>query len=183
MFTCTVDQNIELRLHEERHVDAIWALTEADREHARVWLPWVDGATSIESSRDFVKRSLHGFAEGTMLSLGVWVDHQLVGGVGFNKIDQSNRKAEIGYWLAGWMQGQGIMTRCVVKLCDYGFYELKLNRIAIHVATGNARSRAIPKRLGFVEEGTLRQCAWANDQPQDHVIYGMLAGEWRIRQL
>ena len=56
--------------------------------------------------------------------------------------------------------------------------ELKLNRVEIQCARENHRSRAVPIRLGFVEEGTLRQAGTAESGFVDHVVYGMLASEW-----
>lgn len=182
MFACKVADNIELRLHEERYVPDLWALTEADRAHARRWLPWVDNATSSESSREFIQRSLSNFAKGEQLSMGIWVGGKLVGGIGFNRIDKARQLAEIGYWLAEWMEGRGIMTRCVRRLCDHGFAELKLHRIEIRCAVENLRSRAIPERLGFTHEGTLRETAQVNGVWESHAIYGMLASEWEKKQ-
>jgi ribosomal-protein-serine acetyltransferase len=43
---------------------------------------------------------------------------------------------------------------------------------------GNARSRAIPERLGFREEGTLREVERVGDRWLDGVIYSMLAADW-----
>lgn len=43
----------------------------------------------------------------------------------------------------------------------------------------NLRSRRIPERLGFTQEGVLRQVRWRKDHFDDHVVYGMLASEWR----
>jgi ribosomal-protein-serine acetyltransferase len=48
----------------------------------------------------------------------------------------------------------------------------------IHCAAGNARSRGVPERLGFQQEGVLRQTGWLYDHFVDHVMYGMLAMEW-----
>jgi len=43
----------------------------------------------------------------------------------------------------------------------------------------NKKSRAIPKRLGFKEEGIIRQTEWLYDRFVDHVVYGMLIDEWQ----
>jgi ribosomal-protein-serine acetyltransferase len=61
---------------------------------------------------------------------------------------------------------------------DHAFGTWKLNRVAIQAAEGNARSRAVPERLGFREEGTLREVERVGDRRLDGVVYAMLAADW-----
>ena len=71
------------------------------------------------------------------------------------------------------------MTNACRTLVTYAFHEWGLNKVEIHCAVGNIRSRAIPTRLGFTQEGSLREAEWVNDHFVDLVIYGMLAREWQ----
>ena len=77
------------------------------------------------------------------------------------------------------MQGRGIVTKACRTLVTYAFEQYTLNKVEIHCATGNTRSRAIPEKLGFVQEGIIRQAEWLNDHYVDMVVYGMLASEWK----
>jgi hypothetical protein len=52
-------------------------------------------------------------------------------------------------------------------------------RVEIRAAPENARSRAIPERLGFTQEGTLRQVECVGDRYLDNVVYAMLAEDWK----
>ena len=70
------------------------------------------------------------------------------------------------------------MTRVARALTDYAMNELKLNKVEIRCASGNLKSRSIPERLGFVQEGTIRQAEWLYDHYVDHIVYGVLAEEW-----
>jgi ribosomal-protein-serine acetyltransferase len=54
--------------------------------------------------------------------------------------------------------------------------------VEIGCAPGNRKSCAIPERLGFTREGVLRQREWLYDHFVDHVVYGILAEEWRARR-
>ena len=69
------------------------------------------------------------------------------------------------------------MTEAVRVLVDHALTVWQLNRVEIRAATGNKPSRAIPERLGFQEEGTLRQAQLVNDQYLDYVVYSTLADE------
>lgn len=103
----------------------------------------------------------------------------MIGAVGLHSVDWPNRATSIGYWLASQYTGKGIMTRAVDRVIGHCFDELGLHRIEIRCAVGNTRSRAIPVRLGFKEEGIAREGEWLNDHYVDHVIYSLLSPERR----
>jgi ribosomal-protein-serine acetyltransferase len=98
--------------------------------------------------------------------------------VGVHRVDWANRKASIGYWLAGDAQGRGVMTEAVRAYVDHAFGIWKLNRVTIEAAVENARSRAVAERLGFREEGVLREVERVGERMVDHVVYAMLAADW-----
>lgn len=165
---------LELRLVTEGDADEIFRATEANRAYLREWLPWVDATRSVEDTRAFVARSLDQvrFTDGfqcRILDRGAFV-----GMVGYLYHDWKNLRTEIGYWLAQGAQGRGLMTRSVKALVDFAFENLGLNRVEVRAATDNRRSRAVPERLGFVQEGVLREAAWLNDHFIDLVIYAKL---------
>ena len=71
------------------------------------------------------------------------------------------------------------MTRSCKALVNFVFDEIGLNRVEIRAAVHNWKSRAIPERLGFTQEGIIRDAEWLYDHYVDHVVYGMLKREWR----
>jgi len=75
----------------------------------------------------------------------------------------------------------------VIKACrafiDHAFGPLGLNRIIISCAVENKKSRAVPEKLGFKEEGVARQSEWQHESFVDMVIYAMLADEWRNKYI
>ena len=178
-----VDDDTELCLLEERHAQELFDLVDANRAHLRVWLPWVDYETSVEDSKAFIKSSLRQFANNEGLQLGIRYKGQLAGVIGYHPINWSNRKVEIGYWLAEPFQGRGLMTKACKTLIAYAFNELRLNKVTIECATGNSRSCAIPKRLGFQQEGILHDSEWLYDHYVDHFVFGMLARDWHPENL
>jgi ribosomal-protein-serine acetyltransferase len=112
--------------------------------------------------------------------VAIRVDHQIVGVCGYHHFDWPNRSCIMGYWLAESYQGRGIMTRTCQALADFAFAALNVNRVAIACATENARSRAIPERLGFQREGITRDAEWLYTHYVDHAIYSLLQREWLV---
>lgn len=177
-FIIPIDDELELRILEEWNVKEVHQLINRNRAYLRQWLPWVDYETSVESSRSFVLHSLQRYIENDGFNLGIFFRGQLAGVIGYHSVNWPNRQVEIGYWLGSEFTGQGLMTRACRALIDFAFGKLMLNRVAILCATENARSRAIPERLGFTPEGVLRDGEWLYDHFVDLVVYSMLAREW-----
>lgn len=179
MFSHSLGGRLELRPLEMQHAEPLFALVEANRAYLRRWLGWVDGAVDLTDIEAFIRRALHQQGNNDGMQAGIWEEGALVGVIGQNFIDWRDRKTELGYWLSTGAQGKGMMTRACQAFVDYSLQELLLNRVEILCAAGNQRSRAIPERLGFTQEGILRQAEWLHDHYVDLVVYGMLAEEWR----
>jgi ribosomal-protein-serine acetyltransferase len=179
MFRLTIREDLDMRLLEERHAPQVFDVVDKNRVYLREWLPWVDPTVEIADTAAFIKSSLEQFARNEGFVAGIWCVDQLAGTIGFHKIDWLNRKVEMGYWLAEAFQGRGIVTDACRAAIGYAFREWKLNRVEIHCATGNAKSCAIAKRLGFQLEGTLREAGLVNGRYLDHLVWSVLAREWR----
>jgi ribosomal-protein-serine acetyltransferase len=174
----TIDSSTALRVLDEADSGELFELTDANREYLRRWLPWLDAVTREADTRQFLKTVIAQRQAGRGPTFGILRGAALAGVVGFLPIDRVNRVGEIGYWLAEAHQGCGIMTECCRFVVRYGFETLDLNRIQIAAATENARSRAIPERLGFSFEGVLRAREHLNDAFVDHAMYSQLRDEF-----
>ena len=180
MFSYKIDDETELRLLEPRHAEELDALITQNYAHIKEWAAWLkDTESPIEKTREAIKRNLMQFAENKGFNIFIWYKGKMVGKVGYNYLDWDNRNTEMGYWLGASFQGKGLVTKSCRALIDYAFNELDLNRIEIRCGVENKRSRKIPEKLGFTEEGIIRQAEWLHDHFIDLVIYGMLASEWR----
>src|SRR3954470_14068141 len=137
MFSCKVNNRVDLRMYDHSHVDEVFAVAMANRDHIRLWLPWVDKITSADDTRAFIQKGLEQFAANNGFQCGIWEDGQYVGGVGFHWINRNCDYTEIGYWLAKSAEGKGIMTACCRRLVDHAFDVWKLNKVEIRAAVGN----------------------------------------------
>lgn len=158
--------------------EELFAVVEANRAHLRRWLPWLDRNRTLADCRRFLEEIVQQAETNRNIQAAILFDDRLAGVVSLHRIDWQNRKTAIGYWLAENYQGLGLATASCQALVDHTFAALNLHRIVISCAPGNARSRAIPPRLGFAYEGRERDAEWLYDHFVDHEIYVQLQPDW-----
>ena len=162
----------------EHHAEPTFELIDNNRVHLKTWLPWVDFMQSAENFRNFIQGAKQRIADKQEVSYMILHEGKVAGRVGLYYIDHQNKIASIGYWLGEEFQGKGIVTKACQEILKQGFTELGLNRIEIKCATGNQKSQAIAKRLGFTKEGILRQAELVNGKFHDLYLYSLLKQEW-----
>lgn len=160
---------------EARDAEELQAAVEANRDHLARWLPWAPGQ-DLAACEKFIAEAEAQIARNDGFQAAIAPEGRIIGVAGFHSVDWINRNTSIGYWLAEHAQGKGTMTTVVRALVDHAFTEWNLHRIEIHCAPANHRSRAIPERLGFREEATLREAELVGGRYLDSVVYGLLEG-------
>lgn len=158
--------------------EEIYALVVANREHLAPWMPWA-AEPDIGETRTYVAGALAQRARNDGFGAVILDGEAIVGSMGFHRVDWLNRATSLGYWLAAGHQGRGAMTSAVRALVNHAFTVWALHRVEIDAAPDNVRSRAIPERLGFVQEGVRRDGERFGDSYRDLVVYSMLAPDWR----
>ncbi len=174
MFSRKISSSLEIRLTLPKYASEIYTLIEKNREFLKEWLPWLDNNTSEEDTQNFIQEQLIKFTKGEAVHTTIFHEGAIVGVAGFNSIDHTNGIGYLGYWLAEEFNGKGIMTQVVTNLIEMATVDLSLQKIDIRCATENSKSRAIPQRLGFTHEGTLRRAERLYDRWLDHEIYSIL---------
>jgi ribosomal-protein-serine acetyltransferase len=149
----------------------------ANREHLARWLPFAE-THGYEDTVDYLDRKRAQVEANDGFEAAIVLDGRIVGSAGFHAVDWLNRSSSIGYWLAADAVGRGLMTGAVRALLDHAFGVWDLHRVIIEAVVDNARSRAIPERLGFREEATLREAKLLRGRYEDAVLYAMLAPDW-----
>jgi ribosomal-protein-serine acetyltransferase len=177
--TIQVDDNIALALIDDKHALPVFNLIDNNRHYLREWLPWVDNMRSIENLKNYIVKCKKENEQGSDFGYVIIYNNIVAGRIGIHNIDQQNKIASIGYWLAEDFAGKGIITKSCKAIINYAFDELGLNRIEIKCGTGNFKSKAIPMRLNFKEEGIIRQGEFVNNKFIDLFIFSMLKTEWQ----
>jgi RimJ/RimL family protein N-acetyltransferase len=168
----------QVRDLEPWHADELAEFFQRSGTDLYEWLPW-EHFESAERTSKFLTSLAEGRAADKGRIFGLWLDDVLVGGTMFPSINAGASTAELGVFLAREARGQGIVTRTVEAMIDWAFVERGFRRVEWRCAPGNEPSRAIPRRLGFVHEGTLRQAFRVREDFHDLEVWALLRDEWR----
>lgn len=106
-------------------------------------------------------------------------DGRPIGTIGLELVDLANGTAEFGIAIgekSEWDKGYG--TDATRAICDFGFGELRLERIGLMVYAGNERGRRTYAKAGFTHEATLRRAHFARGEHHDVHVMSMLRDEW-----
>lgn len=93
-------------------------------------------------------------------------------------IDRGEGVAEVGFLLASEFHGQGYGIESLRLLCRFAFAEAGFRKLSATVTVGNAASKAVLQKAGFVLEGTLRESYLLAGRWQDDWLFGLLQREF-----
>lgn len=176
--TLIPDDELRLELTAPHHAPALLQLVNDNREHLQRFLPWVPLMQTEADFLKYIEKCRQLYEQGSEVSFVIYYKNEAAGRIGIHYINPANKSGAIGYWLSAHAEGKGIITRSCIALINYGFSQLQLHRIEIKAATENRKSQAIPEKLGFVQEGILRQAEWVHDRFHDLKLYSLLKEDW-----
>ncbi len=78
--------------------------------------------------------------------------------------DVYKKSAEIGYWIGEAFWGNGIATKAVELITEYGFDKLNLNRIYTGVFEYNLASMKVLEKNGYEKEGIFKNAILKNEK-------------------
>jgi ribosomal-protein-serine acetyltransferase len=179
VFSYDLGDGAELRMLEVRHAAEFVTLVEENREFFGAWLGWAYRIHNVEDAEHFIGRGVDRFAEDGLPWIGIWQDGKMAGGILFFPLEGMIKATKIGYWLAEWANGRGLMTRAIRPVLGYVFEDLKLNRVGLEAEPANLNSKRMAERLGFTFEGIRRDGWQTKGEFVDIGVYSMLAADWR----
>lgn len=174
-------ERIIIRPYRESDAQDLFEAVAESRDHLRPWLPFADAHQTIEESRDWIIHTMAQWLLREELALGMWdaASKRYLGGTGYRPHNWDTGYFEIGYWIRASEEGHGYITGAVRLLANYAFDTLKANRLEIRCDEQNARSAAVPRRLGFVREGCLRNdMTTPGGDLRSTLVFSLIPGEW-----
>ncbi len=168
-------ERVIVRPHRLSDFDELWEAIQESGDELRPWLPFAD--QSPDDLRAWLTRAEANWLMRETLGCAI-VDREtgrIAGNLGLMVRDWEIGYFEIGYWLRTSAAGKGFMTEAVRLITDFAFDHLWANRVEIRCDARNARSAAVPRRLGFTQEGHLRwNGTFVDDTVRDTLVFALI---------
>ena len=145
------------------------------------WGPYTDEA----QPRAFIERLERERAAGERLELAIVTneDDRPIGLTGYSEFSRRDRRATLGTWLGREHWGSGANTESKALVLSLGFRHLGLNRVTALASQDNRRSLRALERIGFWNEGVLRDWHFHEGAPRDVAILRMLRDRFEGSEL
>jgi RimJ/RimL family protein N-acetyltransferase len=167
-------ERLIIRCYEPKDATLLKTTIDESLEHLLPWMPWAKNEPeSLEAKMEMLRKFRGNFDLGVDYLFGIFSndEKQLIGSTGLHTRPGGNAR-EIGYWINVNCLQQGYATEAVKALVKVGFEIEQLDRIEIRCVPENTRSQRIPKKLGFLYEGTLKNRTTDKDgNPTDTMIW------------
>jgi RimJ/RimL family protein N-acetyltransferase len=152
-------ERLVIRCYEPRDVVLMKEAIDSSLDHLREWMPWAAGEPqTVEQKLELVKQFRSGFDTNDNFTYGIFSadETEQLGGTGLHPRTGPGG-LEIGYFVRASATRQGIASESSAALTRVGFEICKADRIEIRIEPRNEASLGVPRKLGFVEEATLRR--------------------------
>lgn len=107
--------------------------------------------------------------------------NNIIGTIGFNNFINRHR-ANVGYDLKVDFWNNGYLTEALKAVIEFGFIQLEINRIEAEVMQGNIASEKVLNKIGFKNEGVLRQWMYWNDKHYDMTMFSLLQSDLSLTE-
>ena len=116
---------------------------------------------------------------GTRWAIRRKVDNRFLGSCGLFKWNRGWKSCVIGYELGSFAWGEGFMTEALSAILHWGFENMELNRVEAQVHPENIASINLMRKLGFVQEGHMREAGYWLGEHHDLQQFALLRREYR----
>lgn len=176
-----VTPRLVIRCWQPQDAPMLKATVDVSLDHLKTYMPWAANHPQELDQTILYLRGCRGrFDLGEDFTYGIFSrdEAQVLGGCGLHtRIGPTAR--EIGYWIHKDFINQGLATEASAALTRVGFEVDGLERVEIHMAAENSASAAVPRKLGFTHEATLRERTRLLDgRLHDMLVWTMLRSEY-----
>ena len=176
-------KNSYLTLRQYKSTDALqsYSAIQESIQELSPYMPWCHAGYSIEDQKNWMELCIKNRAERNEYNFAITDsrDGTYLGGCGLNHINSVDKVANLGYWVRSSRVNHGIATTAALLLSQFGFHELKLNRIEILVAVENKASQRVAEKVEALKEGIMRNRLLLHGKAHDAVIFSLIPKDLR----
>lgn len=138
--------------------------------------------TNQEEARATVERFAGEYERQEAINWGITLqgDDRLIGNVGTDKWEKSDRRIDVGWTIVPALWGLGYATEAARAMIGWLFVNLDLHRISADCTDGNIASERVMLKCGFTYEGTWREACWEHGRFVDIKQFGLLRREFKV---
>ena len=174
-------ERLVIRCWDPRDARLLKEAIESSLDHLRPWMPWARAEpTTLDEKVKLLRRFRGLFDAGEDFVYGMFDpdESEVVGGTGLHT-RVGDDAFEIGYWVRASRAGEGLATEAAAALTRVAFAVCGADRVEIRTDPENERSAAIPRKLGYALEATLRgRASTAEGEPRDTMIWSIFADDY-----
>jgi RimJ/RimL family protein N-acetyltransferase len=178
-------ERLVIRCYEPADAPALKEGVDASLEHLRTFMPWARFEPQTIEEKVTLARLFRGWFdtdEDYVYGIFACDGGRYLGGTGFHQRGGAG-SLEVGYWVRADATRQGIATESTAVLTRVAIELCGAHRVDLQVDPENVASQGVPRKLGFVYEGTLRRRLEPPDgvgPRRDSMVFTLLAEELPI---
>jgi RimJ/RimL family protein N-acetyltransferase len=176
-------ERVLVRPYRDADAVTLFEAIEESRPHLQQWIGFDKGHQSLEQTRDWIVRQGAKWQLREDMTVGIWeiTSGHYVGDTRLYPHNWDSGYFSLSYWVRASAAGQGYMTEAVGLLVDFALDTLEATRLEIQCDVHNISSASLAKRLGFVQEGLLRNHGLTpQGSLRDTLIFGLIPAD-RVR--
>lgn len=146
------------------------------------WLPWARTDYEPGDAAAFIRDSLQAWKEER--AWDYTIRHKSdpsrhLGNISIWTTSRAGKIAEVGYWVRSDETSAGVCTEAAQRLLREAFGPYGFHKITLRIAVGNDASERVAEKLGFSQEGILREELLIRGNWIDHTLWSLLDREFR----
>jgi [ribosomal protein S5]-alanine N-acetyltransferase len=137
---------------------------------------------TVKGFEDFIAEAQHERTRGNSFCFGIVPEgyEDAMGLFQVRQLEPGFGSAEWGFAIGSPFWGRGVFVQGAKAIIDFSFGVVGVNRLEARSITSNGRGNAALRKIGALQEGTLRRSFHRNGRYFDQILWSILKDDWRL---